>query len=89
MGKLFNELKNSYIPAVSGSHLDPYIGITADKEAVVEGCKGIVEYTDTIVSVNCKSFIVHFRGFSLSIKSLSKDCIAVTGTITEINFCVV
>lgn len=89
MKNIINEIKSERSPMTNSSVTEPFITLISDKEATVEGCKGIVEYSDVFVSVNCKKHILKFEGFNLTIKSLSKDCISVAGTITQLNFCVV
>ncbi len=74
------------IPALPNSHFETMLEIISDREAVIEGCSGIIEYNDTTVSVNCRSMIITFGGFNFSIKALTADSVCVTGKITDINF---
>ncbi len=85
MSKNFLKLKNT-LPPLPNPHFEPVIELISNREATVEGCSGVIEYTDTIVQVNCRSFVLTFNGFNLSIKSSSKDIITVTGQISDISF---
>lgn len=86
MSKKNQSLKKNYMPALPNPHYEPLIEIYSDREAVIEGCAGILEYNDSCVSVNCRCFVLNFKGFNFCIKSNSKDSITIYGKITEINF---
>ena len=76
----------SFIPALPNPRFEPIIELTSNREAVIEGCLGIVEYSDCIATVNCKYFLISFEGFGICLNTLSKDCISVTGSFTKISF---
>lgn len=80
------ELKNEYANTISMSNFTPTISLSSNKEALIEGSKGIVKYSDTEIDINCKKFILRFIGFDLSIKALNAESISVNGKITQINF---
>lgn len=82
-----NYLKQeNVIPALPNPHFEPIIELFSNREATIEGCAGILEYTDTYVSINCKSYVVNFKGFNFSIKSNPDFGITVNGSITDISF---
>lgn len=63
----------------------PHIELCADKRAVVEGCKGILSYSDKLISLNCKNITVSFSGTELSLCELTEGKITVKGKICEVS----
>lgn len=64
-----------------------YIELISNCCALVEGCKGIGEYDDTVIKLNLEKSTVCFYGNSLSIRSLSMEQAIVEGFIVSIEFC--
>ncbi len=85
MSKNYLKFKNN-LPTLPNSHLEPMIELISNREATIEGIDGIVEYTDNLISINCRCYIFNLQGFNLSIRSNSKDSITVSGCITDIKF---
>ena len=85
MNKSYLKIKNSF-PTLPNPNFEPLMQIVSNREATIEGCKGIVEYTDTFISINCKYYTMNIIGFNFSIKSNSKDSITIAGSITDIKF---
>lgn len=71
----------------SESVLLPHIEFDSDCKAVVEGSKGVIEYSENVVKINCKNVILKFCGYELNITALSSDRISITGRITAFEFC--
>lgn len=69
------------------STLLPHIEFDSDCKAVVEGSKGVIEYSENIVRINCKNVILKFCGYELNITALAADRISITGRITAFEFC--
>ncbi len=65
----------------------PHIDLDSNKRALVDGCRGIVEYNSDTVRIDCKKLVVKFSGCDLSIRALSVDRICVSGNIVAIEFC--
>lgn len=82
-----DKIKNK-IPALPNPHFEPIIELISNREAVVEGCSGIVEYTDSSATLNCRLFQLSFTGFDICLKALSGDSVCVTGNFTDISFSV-
>lgn len=76
----------THVPALPNPHFEPIIELTSNREALIEGCQGIVEYNDCIATINCKSMIITFEGFDISLKNLAGDVFSVTGNFTGISF---
>lgn len=64
----------------------PHIELCSNKAATIEGCRGIIEYCETTVRINCKNVVVKLCGDRLGISSPSTDTIAVRGNIVAIEF---
>lgn len=80
------EFKKRYATAMPDSAFEPAIELVSNKEAMIEGCSGIVEYNDTLVTVNCKKITVSIEGTDINLKTLASDIIEVTGTFSNISF---
>ena len=59
---------------------------SANREAVIEGCKGILEYSDTVVRLSVDRMVVRLRGRDLELKSMSSSTVAVRGIIASVDF---
>jgi len=84
--KLHKDSLKKVMPALPNPHFEPIIELTSNREAIIEGCHGIVEYNDCVATVNCKAFLLTFEGFDICLKSLSDNCISVKGRFTGISF---
>lgn len=64
-----------------------YIEIVSNCCALVDGCKGILEYDDNIIKLSLGKKSVCFSGNGLSIRSLSMEQALVEGFIVSLEFC--
>ncbi len=64
-----------------------YIEIISNTCALVDGCKGIMEYDENTVRLSLGKKSVCFCGSNLSIKSLSMEQAMVEGLIVNLEFC--
>ena len=64
----------------------PHIELCSNKAATIEGCRGIIEYCETTVRINCKNLVVKLCGDCLGISSPSTDTITVKGNIVTVEF---
>ncbi len=62
--------------------------MNSNKEIIVEGCKGILQYEENIVKLNMQNMITVFCGRRLSIKCLTEDSLIITGFVTSVEFSV-
>lgn len=60
--------------------------INGNREAIIEGCKSILEYDENIVKINTGKMVTSFEGRKLQIKCLTPDSLIVEGFITSIRF---
>ena len=79
--------KMNLLSDTAKNNLNPMtVDLISNKEALLNGCKGIIEYDESVVKVNCGHLIVSFEGSDLSIKALSVEEITVKGEIIKIEF---
>ena len=78
--------------AALGIENDPFsklaqINLKGDREAIIDGCYGIIEYSDTVISVNIGKSTLKIIGFDLSISDYFDLNITVKGIIKSLEFC--
>lgn len=78
--------KKKDILQLSGLRMPTHMEINSNREAIVEGCSGVLEYDSDIVRVRTGKLTVKFQGRGLAIKCLTADSLVVTGFITGIEF---
>ncbi len=67
-------------------YLLPHIIFNSCKEATVEGSRGVLEYKNHIIRVNCGKYILKFKGENLCIKAPSCDEVIISGEIFSFEF---
>jgi sporulation protein YqfC len=65
-----------------------HIELAENREAVIDGCQGVVEYDEHIIKLATGKMVVKFTGRGLQINVLTRDSAVVTGFITGIEFIV-
>ena len=60
--------------------------LSDNREVIFEGCKGVVEYTDTSVKLNTGSAIIAFSGRGLYIRKMTDSDVMIGGFILSIEF---
>lgn len=63
-----------------------YIEMISNYCALIDGCKGIMEYDDSVIKLSLGKMNVAFCGNSLTIKSLSMEQAMVEGFIAVVEF---
>lgn len=64
----------------------PHIEAEGNREIIVDGCKGILEYAEDRIKINTGSLIICFKGTELIVKSYSEVSIVLTGNIISVEF---
>lgn len=64
----------------------PYLELNGNTEAVVDGCLGVLEYTDTTIVLNGDACLLRFRGNALSLKAYSASQTEISGEFSAIEF---
>ncbi len=67
-----------------GAHIELF----SNREALIEGIKGVIEYNDCFIKLNIGRGTVEFWGNNMEISSLDCGELAINGKITKIEFCV-
>lgn len=63
-----------------------HIELSSNHEAVVENCRGVLEYTPQVIRLMAGGMVVRFSGRGLAIGSLDRNSTVVSGTITALEF---
>ncbi len=65
-----------------GTHVE----ISGNTEVIVEGCLGVLEYGENVISLNTAKLTVKINGGDLSIVSFQNGQAVVTGIIAGVDF---
>lgn len=63
-----------------------YIEIVSDCFALIDGCKGVSEYSENLITLSLGKKSVTFEGQNLTISSLSMEQAMVEGIIAKVEF---
>lgn len=83
--RLMRQAQESFLADDFGVDL-PRIEILGDKRVLVENHKGILEYGDTLMRINCGHMVVKIVGEALELRALSLSELAVTGKILSLEY---
>lgn len=64
----------------------PRIEILGDRRVLVENHKGILEYGDTLMRINCGKMVIKIVGQEMELRALSLSELAVTGKILALEY---
>ena len=70
--------------AVSGY---AHIELSGNREAIIEGCQGVLEYSDCLIALNTGKLTVRICGCDLTIVSMQNGQAIIKGTITGVDYC--
>ncbi|MEG1886514.1 MAG: YabP/YqfC family sporulation protein [Oscillospiraceae bacterium] len=73
-------------PCMTGAGVK--IETVSNKEASVEGCRGITEYYDNFIKINIGCGTVCFSGENLHIYSYNDQVALIKGIIKNIEYCI-
>ena len=62
------------------------IELSGNRRAVIEGCRGILEYEEGIIRLNTTSGVIRFIGRDLSMSCLNEDSAVVSGYILSLEY---
>lgn len=66
--------------------LSSRIEIIGNREAVVQGSNGVIEYTNESIRIRMDDLSVQFYGQKLSIEGLTQDSLEIKGEIQRIEY---
>ena len=72
-------------PGVFGREFSQ-ISLSGNREAVVEGCCGVLEYENALIRLSLGKMMVQFTGRGLQIKCMTGDSVIIEGYILGIEF---
>ncbi len=70
--------------AVSGY---AHIEISGNREVIVEGCQGVLEYGESVIALNTGRLTVRICGCDLTIISMQNGQAIIKGIITGVDYC--
>lgn len=65
---------------------NPHFEFNGNSELLVDGCEGILHYSDRKIRLNCGKYVVEIIGFELQLEHLGDKEASVRGKITSFNF---
>ena len=71
------------LPPVSDQ---PCIEFSGNREVVIEGSRGVLEYSTDCIRVNTVGMIVTLSGRSLNLRCISDSSLIIDGFITDVSF---
>ncbi len=66
----------------------PCIELSGNREILIEGSKGVLEYSTETVRVNTQGMIVSIAGRELNLRCISESALIIDGFITAVTFTV-
>lgn len=85
-----SEKRNGLIKALVGVKdyitTNSQIEIIGNREIMIQGSKGIIEYTDELIRINLEDNEVQIYGQKLSISCLSQDSLEIKGIIHRLEY---
>ena len=79
-----NQIKNKIINEMFRD--EPRIEMTGNREIIIDGCKGVVEYTENNIRLSLGESVMSLSGDSLLIQSFDNDVVIISGQISDIDF---
>lgn len=61
--------------------------ISGNREVLVEGCQGVLEYSDSAIALNTGKLTVRVCGCELTIISMQNGQAVIRGIVTSVEFC--
>lgn len=77
--------RRSDLPPIADA---PCIELSGNREAVLEGSRGVLEYSPELIRVNTAGMIVSVSGRGLDLRCISPSSLIIGGFITGIGFTV-
>jgi sporulation protein YqfC len=60
--------------------------LSGNREAVIDGCRGVIEYDENVIRLSAGKFMVRLTGRGLELRNFKKDSVIIEGYITSIEF---
>ena len=62
------------------------IQLISNREALVDGCKGVIEYNEDFIRLNLGNMTVRFTGRGLQLRSMSEESLIIHGFIQSLEY---
>lgn len=62
------------------------VELLSNREAVVDGCRGILEYNECCIRLSAERLVIRFRGEGLELRNYGESGAVVEGRITAVEF---
>ncbi len=79
-----NKVKNRIVPELFID--EPKIELLGNREMIIDGCKGVVEYDETTIKLSLGDSVISILGDSLVIQSFDSSVAIINGIIVNISF---
>lgn len=89
LSKLNNQkirLKNNFSDIDTNDIYRCKVETKFNREVVIDGCKGVIDYSDQTITINVDKGIVTVDGVNLTLYSLEEGYVIIRGTICNISF---
>ena len=63
-----------------------HIEISGNREVIVDGCKGVLQYDEDVIKLNAGRLVIKFSGSDLRIHSMQSEQALISGQIISIEF---
>ena len=64
----------------------PHIEMQGNREIIIDGCRGILEYDEDRIKLNAGSLVITFQGSGLVIKTYSENQTVLAGEVVGLAF---
>ena len=65
----------------------PQIEFRGNRQAIVEGCRNILEYEPETVKLDVGCYNIRMNGTGLKLRSMSDRCVMIEGCLSGLDFC--
>lgn len=79
-----NQLKKNLVSEIFID--EPKIEMLGNREMIVDGCKGVVEYDETLIKLSLGESVLSLSGDNLIINSFDSSVAVISGQICDISF---
>lgn len=83
-----NEKKKRRLYELPPMNRTPCIEFSGNREVVIEGSRGVLEYSTECVRVNAVGMVISLMGRGLNLRCISDSSLIVDGFITSVEFSV-
>ena len=78
--------KKRFTPDIPPIINAPCLEFSSNREVVIEGSKGVVEYSGECIRINTADVMLSFFGRELDLKCISESALIIAGYITKVEF---